>query len=324
MKKKLSSKSKQIEAVLLACILGMTMLTGCGSSSRSESASTDMSAGTYAAYDTATEESASDSSSEIADTADSTSDTTDNYQQKLIKTYNYSFETTDMSASQQQVKDNVNKYGGYIESSSCYDSSSCNYTIRIPEDKADDFLSDADDIGEKTYESESQEDITTSYYDTAAHIEALETQHKRLLELMEKASSIDDIISLEERLSNVEYELSSYEQQLKIYDNQVDYVTIYIDITLVDTVSAQGSDSFTDKIAKGLNTTFSDLGNSLVNGLIWFIVHIPYIVVYGIIIAVIAIIIRKIKKFHANKKAMINQLQNIETDITADNENPKD
>ena len=58
----------------------------------------------------------------------------------------------------------------------------------------------------------------------------LETEQQRLLELLETAESLDDILTIESRLTEVQYELDSKESQLRTYDNQIDYSTVYLDL----------------------------------------------------------------------------------------------
>ena len=48
--------------------------------------------------------------------------------------------------------------------------------------------------------------------------------------LMEKAESVDAIIALETRLTEVRYQIQSMESQLRTYDNQVDYATITLSV----------------------------------------------------------------------------------------------
>ncbi len=226
-----------------------------------------------------------------------------NYEQKLIKTYNLSVETTDLSGSVELVRQKVSEYGGYVQSSDVSQSSSyADFTLRIPKDKADAFLNDTDGFGTLTQESENQEDITMSYYDTKAHVEALEKQHERLLELMDGAEDVDTIVALEERLSEVEYELSSYEQSLKIYDNQVEYVTVCLYLNEVSIISEQEEDSFFTRISKGLESNMEALGEGFVNLLVFLITGIPFFIVIAIIFGVVIFIMKKSAK-RSGKKA---------------------
>ena len=85
------------------------------------------------------------------------------------------------------------------------------------------------------------EDITGSYFDTQARLNALEQEEKRLLELLEKAETLDEIIQLEDRISNVRYEIESLTSQMKIYDKEVAYSTVSIFLEDVTEYSAKSS-----------------------------------------------------------------------------------
>ena len=72
--------------------------------------------------------------------------------------------------------------------------------------------------------------MTLDYVDVESRKKMLETEQQRLLELLETAESLDDILTIESRLTEVQYELDSKESQLRTYDNQIDYSTVYLDI----------------------------------------------------------------------------------------------
>ena len=54
------------------------------------------------------------------------------------------------------------------------------------------------------------DDVTLRYVDVDSHKKALETEQERLLALLEKAENVEDIITIENRLSDVRYELENY------------------------------------------------------------------------------------------------------------------
>ena len=64
------------------------------------------------------------------------------------------------------------------------------------------------------------DDVTLRYVDVDSHKKALETEQERLLALLEKAENVEDIITIENRLSDVRYELENYESQIRLLDNQ--------------------------------------------------------------------------------------------------------
>ena len=74
------------------------------------------------------------------------------------------------------------------------------------------------------------ENVTSQYYDTQARLTAYQTQEARLLEMMEKAETVEDIITIEEKLTDLRYRIESLQSTLKNWDRQVSYSTISLDV----------------------------------------------------------------------------------------------
>ena len=165
--------------------------------------------------------------------------------QKLIKTVSMSMETKEFDALLEDIRRQVEEMGGYIEDSdisgSSYYSTRGNrnawLTLRIPAGKLEGFVTVVEELGNVVSKRESVEDITLRYVDVESHKKALETEQERLLELLERAENMEDIITIESRLSQVRYELQSYESALRTYDNQVNYSTVSLDISEVERVA---------------------------------------------------------------------------------------
>ena len=159
-------------------------------------------------------------------------------------------------------------------------------------------------LGNVTYKNESVDDVTLRYVDVDSHKKALETEQERLLALLEKAENVEDIITIENRLSDVRYELENYESQIRLLDNQIDYSTVYVDISEVSRVTDTGKQGFFEEVA----SRFSDSVYVVLMGLRGFAIGIlgslPILVVWGVILAVVVILLRKFvfKKSKKNKK----------------------
>ena len=72
------------------------------------------------------------------------------------------------------------------------------------------------------------------WVETQVRCDALNTEYTRLLELLEQAKSLNEILEIENRLTEVRYELQRIESQLRTYDNLVDYATITLNISEVE------------------------------------------------------------------------------------------
>lgn len=230
---------------------------------------------------------------------------------KLIRTVNLNVETTEFEKLLESLTQTVTNMGGYVEQSditgnSISDSMSRRYaylTARVPSNKLDSFVAQVDAEGNITNKSENTQDVTLQYSDIESRKKTLALEQERLWDLLAKADSMDAVIALESRLSEIRYQLESLESQLRTYDNQVDYSTVYLSISEVQVFTPTTPDSFVTRIQKGFTRNLQNVGNGAVNFIIWLISSLPILIVLaviaGIIIAIVKHLPRREKK---NKK----------------------
>ena len=301
-------KLKKIGVALLAVGLSLSF-AACGSTS-------------YDSYESSAEYYASSTTSGFANdegtyTAAKSEESTeaesyDDSARKLITTYNLTVETEEFESFMEMVQSKVSQLGGYIEnldeyngsSYSSYRSSRYAYlTVRIPTAQAESFLGVVGDNANITNQTVSVEDITLTYVDLESRKSSYETEQKRLLELLEQAESLEDILTIEERLTTIRYQLESMESQLRTYDNLVDYTTIYLDINEVTAYTEPEPESYGERLLKsftsGLEEEVEDLGDFVVG----FVGALPSLIVFVIVVLIIFFIVRAIVKKNKKKKA---------------------
>jgi hypothetical protein len=233
---------------------------------------------------------------------------------KLIRTVTMELQTLEFDTFTEQIDAMVTDLGGYVQSSSfngnsIYSSSDRNvgYTLRIPADKLDAFLEQIGGMANVTYRNEETQDVTLDYVDIEAHKESLQTEYDRLIELLAMAENVDAIVTLEARLSEVRYQIESYESQLRMYDNQVDYSTVYLTIDEVQRETQVEEGTVWDRISTRLSDNFYQIGQDFENFTVWFVSSLPYIVIWAVIIAVLALavsgILRGSRKRRENREA---------------------
>ena len=229
MKKRQNVTRWKLAAALLSAAV---MLAGCGSASSYSDTSRAVS--NTQAYTGGGSDFYSESAVEEDASADSLASTAiQETNRKLIKTVNMTVETEDYDGLLNTLDKKIAELGGYTEYFSTQGNSSNRYgsmTIRIPKEKLNTFLEMVEGVSNITYRQENVEDVTLDYVDVESRKKMLETEQQRLLELLETAESLDDILTIESRLTEVQYELDSKESQLRTYDNQIDYSKVYLDI----------------------------------------------------------------------------------------------
>ena len=233
-------------------------------------------------------------------------------ERKLIRNVSMNLETREFDALTKSISDAVTFFGGYIEQAdvsgnSLYwsgeRSSRCsNLTARIPENKLDAFLTEVSGQGNVTYKNESVQDVTLQYTDITSRKKTLQMEQDRLWELLEKAESIDAVIALEARLSEVRYQLESIESQLRTLDNQIVYSTVYLSIQEVQVLTSTDPDTIPVRIQKGLSRSFNTLKISSVDFLVWFISSLPILAVFAVLVFIAVIILKKPLKRRKTRK----------------------
>ena len=279
--------------LILAMICMSLSLCGCGSSdSASKEASYDRQAadeayydgesgfssgynGDYAAEDYAAEDYAAEEA-EAPVNEDNTSsggiteEEIADYGSKIIRNASLSLDVKSLEAFTDDLKKTVKEYGGYVESMdvNSYDSEYSEsrygyYSVRIPAERLDDFLNIVKNEGTITAKSESTEDVTLQYVDTEARISSYEAERDSLMELLDKATSLKDILTIRDEIADVNYELDSLKRQLKSMQNRVSYSTVSINAKESRLVSISGGgekswfaktwEHFIEELADGLD-----------------------------------------------------------------------
>lgn len=155
---------------------------------------------------------------------------------KIIYIANLALISTNPDTVYNNIVDMLSTYDGYIESENI---SNRKYvvTIRVLSANLMDFVEDIKLEGDVLNYSKTSEDITNSYSTFEARLDALETEHQRILDLIELAVDLDDLLILHDKRVEIETELNQIGLQLATYDSLVDYSTINITITKIENIS---------------------------------------------------------------------------------------
>lgn len=224
---------------------------------------------------------------------------------KLIRTAYLTVESTEFDNLLENINQSITALDGYLEQSDISGSSisaSSNsrryaYMVaRIPSDKFDQFITKVGEQANITNKSESTQDVTLQYSDIESRKKSLTIEQERIWALLEKAETLEAVITLESRLSEIRYQLESFESQLRLYDNQVDYSTVTLNINEVQVFTPTAPDSVFARIEKGFNRNLTGVSNALVNFFVWFVSSIPILLLLGVIVVMIVLIVCGITK----------------------------
>lgn len=212
-------------------------------------------------------------------------------EQKLVYTSKMTLETKQYDDLIKEVTALVAKYEGFNEYIREMTDSrrTTTMTVRIPSAHFDEFIEELrNGSGSVADISINVDNITEYYNNTALRIQTLETQHKRLLELLKDADELEQIILLEDRLSEVEYELEMYNNQLNGMDSRVSYSTISIVIREV-VIYTEVRSTFLQRLADAFRGSWDNFTESLGD----FVIDVIYALPGLIILAAVLFLFRK-------------------------------
>lgn len=307
---------KKLATLITAGTLAAALMTGCGASTDSMVMSNKAVDAIYETAGSYSYDSMDVGGADYRSTSTESYDTAmpeENGQQpavmenrKLIKTVDMSVETKEFDSLLLSLQEQVSQLGGYIESSQVYNGSAyyggyssardASMTLRIPKERLDEFLDTVSGISNVIRRSDSVSDVTLTYVDMESHRDALRAEQDRLLELMEQAQSMEDILIIEEHLTNVRYQLQSMESQLRTMDNQVDYSTVYLSVSEVRELTPVVEQTFGERITEGFMDSLRDVKDGAIELFIWFVTNLPHLVIWAAIIVAAVILLKKLRR----------------------------
>lgn len=240
--------------------------------------------------------------------------------EKIIYTGYAEIETIDFDESVKHVYTMVERYNGFIQSSyvtgSDYSTKyygrdsfrRAHFTIRIPKEKYTAMTDGLSELGNVTYSSNEAQNITSYYTDTESRLKAYRTEEGRLLEILEKADTVADMITIEDRLSTVRYNIESLTSQLKNWDSQVNYSTVELELREVKELSEEPilKESFWQEIKRGVTASVKWLIRFCRRAVIVIVSAIPVLIIPAIIV-VLVIVLRLRHKKSKIKRSELNR-----------------
>ena len=288
---------KKIFAIVLCAVIALSF-AACGASSDkavSENAAMDQEFDMFAQNTGAGDNYSytADSSGAGESPAQKTQD------EKIIKTVDLSVETKEYEAYITALTASVSAAGGYVETSTAnlgstsYSNRYATFTVRIPAANLDSFISASGEKGTIISKTENQQNVTLEYVDLESRIEAYKTEKATLTGLLEKAASLENVLAIQERLSEVNYQIESYTSKLKVLENRVSYSTVTLRINEVERVT-EAQPTLWTRIKNRFLNNLDGLVDWFKDAVVAIIGGLPVIIPLAVAIFVVILIIKKL------------------------------
>ncbi len=322
---------KKRKLMVIAVLATALCLSGCGASSSNSAPASgsykeETTSGSYSNY--ASEEAVADTedadyaaeagkAGEPGDAGTSESALREQDGQKIVYTGRMQIQTLEYEKSAAAIRAKIKAAGGFSESESESDnnydwyrnsgSGSRRYlsiTARIPSEKFEEFMDSLGGDGKVMSRSVSAENISQVYANKETYKKALEKEQERLLAMMDKAETIDEMILVEQRLSEVERQLNAYKTDLSAMDKDVQFSTVYIEL---EEVKRYTEEVVQTPFGEEIKYAFEDAIESFTDfckGVILFVVrYFPFLIILA---AVVILIIRASARDRARRIAMMS------------------
>lgn len=166
---------------------------------------------------------------------------------KIIRTARLELEVENVSAAVAEVEDVAVAAGGFVSASNVFidepsesddgddgpprRTETATVTIRVPAEAYRSVVSQLRAVAEevKSETSESSE-VTEEYTDLQARLRNQEATEAQLLELLTKAETIPDILTVQDRISQVRLEIEQVQGRINVLDSLTDLATITVQL----------------------------------------------------------------------------------------------
>jgi hypothetical protein len=189
-------------------------------------------------------------------------------ERKLIKEGSIEYRVDNIANARKQLLQATARWKGYIGSETEYNTSERNSTtfiIRVPAANFDSLLVDATANVRHVDRRDIQvRDVTEEYVDIEVRLKTKKELEQRYLELLKKATSVQDILEIEREIGTLRADIESIEGRLNVLKSQVSFSTL--SLTIYEPVSAPGF--FGERITTGFTRGWNYLLDFLV-GLVY-------------------------------------------------------
>ena len=282
--------------------------SACGGAAASSQANA---ASFYAEPGAATEEASAGFSEDITAPAPSAQRNNNtpaaDYSRKIILNANAQFETLNFDDTISQLNQFVQAAGGRVKESHTNNAAktvrSATYTFHVPAANYTSFIENISSLEHLLSLNESSDDVTRQYLDTEARIKSLTIQKERLEEFLTRAENVEDLIALQERLSNIQYEIESFTTSKMAMDELVAFSTITISVQEVKEIVEPTPENFLSKLSQAFKGGWENTLHFLQGILLFLASSLPLLLFIAILAIVLFVFLRRNTKKAAAKNA---------------------
>jgi hypothetical protein len=152
-------------------------------------------------------------------------------QQLIVYTGSIDLEVTDLPAAVTQAEQLIRGLGGHVASSRATDTDdakSASVTYRVPAERWSEAVNAVRGLGRVETENTESEDVTAQVVDLDARISNLQTTEAALQAIMDRATTITDVLKVQDELTTVRSDIESLTAQRDLLASRAALATLTV------------------------------------------------------------------------------------------------
>ena len=202
-------------------------------------------------------------------------------QRLVIKNANLSLLVEDVAGAEARVRARANELGGYVVSVQTCGSDeylSSVITFRVPADRFEEALAGVEGLARKVLSrGVSGDDVTEEFVDLESQLRNLDATRTRLLDLMTRATRVEDALQVNQALTDVQGQIEQIQGRMKYLRTSAAFSTITADLQPVppppSIIDSEGWQPL--RVAQEALAGLVDFGQGLLSVAIVFLVWSP-------------------------------------------------
>lgn len=153
---------------------------------------------------------------------------------KLMQSAELQLETDRFDTARTEIKEQIRGVGGYIKEERISRDEEAlrkaDFEIYVPVEQTESFLLRMETTGSVVKSNLKTTDVTQCVIDLESRIQALETERENVLALLEQTESVEERLSIESQLAEINRKLTSATEEKELQKSLVPYSTVYLQL----------------------------------------------------------------------------------------------
>jgi hypothetical protein len=175
-----------------------------------------------------------------------------------------------------------------------------NLTIRVPQERFDSMMAQLEPLGKAANIQTSQDDVTMQYVDLESRLNNQKAQEARLVEILEMANNVEEVLEVERELYRVRGEIESMSAQFRHLRDRVNYSTIELrmkeEVIPTQTISPGAFENFGEKLLQSFIGGVNFVLRAVSAVAVALSALLPVLILFGVIGYLIFIITRRVSR----------------------------